>query len=516
MKRPSNVKADDRGARRLLGWLAIAAAAFWTYYYLLHFAWGPLKVDELYFAHVFWLMRQGLEPFTDFYSAHLPFYFWLVGLAVPDGAATDLSFVWVLRASAVLAALAYPALLYRLDRGSFVYLLPFLLAFLVWGRMAEIRPDTFGLLLFNFGWWWLLKGGERRHILLAALFSGLAVCFSARAAVMGVGMAAACAWLCLSRRDGGTFVRLALLGLGFASAAALFYAVDPARFELMIHSVYLEPSSVMPELTLVQRVLPFNRLILLVLIVAALGAAALALSRRQAGHRPLVIAIACATQLILILIVDPSPFQYVYGWAALPTLAGLALIGGVVGERRLHSGLAIIAAAGTAVMLCLSFAYLVSNGRSPRTGSILRITSDPPVDRGTLTQSTTPQLLAMMVSTEGQQALSNQLALLSEICGRIRGPALRIFYAETICLSDMRYDWPGLRWAPMFEGVTARGSRSEFERLIAERRPELVAWGKQHYRPRLNAWGRALLKDYEVYDGFALRSDVARKKTRRR
>jgi hypothetical protein len=48
-------------------------------------------------------------------------------------------------------------------------------------------------------------------------------------------------------------------------------------------------------------------------------------------------------------------------------------------------------------------------------------------------------------------------------------------------------------------------SRAEFEELFASNPPALVAWGKQHYLPKLNPWGRALLANYDIYDGYALR-----------
>ncbi|MGZ8999368.1 MAG: hypothetical protein ACXW2T_10995, partial [Allosphingosinicella sp.] len=98
--------------------------------------------------------------------------------------------------------------------------------------------------------------------------------------------------------------------------------------------------------------------------------------------------------------------------------------------------------------------------------------------------------------------------LLTEICRRVHGPVLAKFYAHPICLRDSRYDWAGLRW-PLLEDQSNRSTRAEFEALFAERPPALIAWGKLHYSPKLNPWGQRLLKDYEVYDAFALRRDIA-------
>ena len=55
---------------------------------------------------------------------------------------------------------------------------PYLLMFAVFGRIAEIRPDTFGLLLFNAAWLLLLK--DRKNAILAATIASLALLFSAR------------------------------------------------------------------------------------------------------------------------------------------------------------------------------------------------------------------------------------------------------------------------------------------------------------------------------------------------
>ena len=125
----------ERGSP-ILALLALLAAAFWLHYYFVHDVLGPLNIDELYFAHIFWLQREGLEQYSDFYSAHLPTYWWLLKPLVPAAAPTDLSFVWNLRAASLAFALVYPLLLWKLNRRDFLYLLPFLLFFLVFARMT--------------------------------------------------------------------------------------------------------------------------------------------------------------------------------------------------------------------------------------------------------------------------------------------------------------------------------------------------------------------------------------------
>jgi hypothetical protein len=185
-------------------------------------------------------------------------------------------------------------------------------------------------------------------------------------------------------------------------------------------------------------------------------------------------------------------------------LAGIGLLGRY-SVRGLHAGLAFASSALAIGMVSLSVGYTASSGGPPRPGSILRITYSEPLETAELRHAATPRLMAMMISTERQQGLWNHLAVLTEICRRTRGPVLAKFYAHPICARDARHDWAGLQWPAMLAGEPSAAPADEFEALFASRPPELVVWGKQHYSPGLTPWGRRLLKDYEVYDGFALR-----------
>lgn len=487
--------------------LALLACAFWIHYALVHDVLGLLTVDEIYFAHVFWLIRAGLEPYTDFYSTHLPAYFLLLGPLVPPAADPDLSFVWALRAVSAAVIAIHAGLLFSLFRRDFAFLLPLLLLFISFGRMAEIRPDTVGLLLFNLAWWQLLRGTGRDNILLAALFSAAALAFSARAAVMIVGMGLVCLLLCARRNDWRTLSWLVLMAVGTAAIVLVAFLADPQRISLIAASVYFDPVRLMPDLSLGQRILSLDRFGLLALILVAFAAGCAEAARGPARDLGLVVAGACLTQLVLVAL-DPSPFQYVYGWAMLPTLAGIGLLGRT-SVRGLHAGLAFAAAAFAIGLASFSLAYVARTGSAPRPGSVLRLSYDRPLDAAGLRRAPTERLLAMMVSTEGQQGLWNQLAVLTEICRRIRGPVLTKFYANPICLRDARYDWAGLQWPPLLEGSGSARSTEEFETLFANRPPHLVAWGKHHFSPGLTPWGRRLLRDYAVHDGFALRRDLA-------
>jgi hypothetical protein len=471
--------------------LAILAAVFAVHYYVLHELLGLLAVDEIYFAHVFWLLRHGLDLYTDFYANHLPTYFALLGPFLPAGGDSDLTFVWVLRSTCLLAAAAYVGMLWTLSRRDFLYLLPFLFLFLAFGRMTEIRPDTIGLLLFNAGWWLLLKDHSRRNILIAALLAGAALTFSARAAIMAVGMGLLMTWLCTVRRDWTTLKLLVAIGIAFFGLIGLAYAVLPERIGTIVRFVYLDPIEIMPKIPLSARLLPIDRLLMTALTAIALVAALI----RRSEARAQVVAFGCATQLVLI-VIDPSPFQYVYGWAAIPTLAGLSLIGDRFPDR-LHLGLVSVSAA-----LALFAAGLALGGPTQRPGSMLRLTYDRPFG-AELAKASTPELLRLATTTERQQGLWNQLALYSEICHRVPGPVVTKFYANMICQRDSLYYWA--RLPPILEDDLSIATRAEDERLFATHPPALVAWGKQHYRPRLNPWGRALLADYDVYDGYALK-----------
>jgi hypothetical protein len=209
------------------------------------------------------------------------------------------------------------------------------------------------------------------------------------------------------------------------------------------------------------------------LILVALIGLALAVSAR----RSIVITGACLTQLTMILI-DPSPFQYVYGWSAVPVIIGIC---------RFAPRLSVIAAAAPpALSLAAGIGYVVVKGHEPPPGSSLRLTLDAPI--GDPRRLDTPALVALMVSSDGQQALWNQLAIRAELCRRIHGSVLSVFSSHPICLFDSSFDWVQIRWKD--------------PRAMVERgRPELYIWGQQFDRQTRNA---ELPKGYVSFGGFAL------------
>lgn len=470
------------------GWVVAIASLCWTYYLVRRELLGPLPPDEIYFAHLIWMREVGLEQFSQFYSNHLPAYFAILGSLVSLRGPTDLSFVWTLNLLNALAVIAYATMLRAASREAMWPLLPILLAFLILGRMAEIRPDTVGLLLFNLAWLVVLKGHSRRHLLLAAATCLVACLFSARAMVMTVPFAALCVVIVWQRRDIGSFASLVGLVVVAASAIGALFLLFPGWISLVLESVYLEPSKVMPEVSLAQRFLTPDRTFLSA--VTALGLVGGLLTRNVA------VSIPAAGQLLL-LVLDPSPFQYVYGWALLPSLIGLYLLA----QRRFNHPAPVIAYCGlglTALFFAQCLAYPIIKGKNPPTGSVLRLTLDEPF--GPLAAKPTDELIDMMVSGVGQERLSNQIALREEICRRVKGAVLSVFANHPICLRDARYDWIEFSWSEVWNQNATRLEKAKFASFIATARPTLFIWGSRQPAP----WVADVLESYDVHGTYAI------------
>lgn len=442
-------------ANTLAPWLIAAGIAFWGLYFLVQKL--PLTGDEAYFAHVSWLLRHGARQYVDFYSNHLPLYFQAIGAILPAG--EGVAFVWWLRALSLLVVVAYAFMLRPA-------LWPFLLIFLTLGRMVEIRPDTIGLLLFNAAWLVLLK--DPRKLLWAAGLAALALLFSARAAVMMVPMAGLC--LILARHRPWP-----LLGLGaaFVAGIGLIALIDLAWFLLVVRSVYLEPAALLAGVPFTERFLWPERLILVAMIAAALIAALLRIRRGEGRAQDAVIAVATASQLALIAL-DPGPYEYVYGWAMIPTLIGLPGTPVQRAAAPLALALAIVA---------LAAAYPLLKGRAPRQSSFLYLGIERPLSGAEVRAMPTTTLIPLLYD---RHALWNQLRVRDEICRRVRGKVLANFWYQPICLPDALHDWIGITWP------------KGFDRLHRDP-PALLIWGERGRRPV------ELLHDYEEGPGFAFR-----------
>jgi hypothetical protein len=443
--------------------------AFWLWYWIVQRVLGPFGADDTFFLHMFWMLKNGARQYTDFYSYHLPAYFALITPLLPAGG--DLGFAWWFRIMAVLIAAAYAAVTRPV-------LWPFLFAFLVFGRMTEIRPDTIGLLLFNFAWLMLLKG--RPNLYAAAALSALALLFSARAAIMMIGMIILLLWL--ARTDRRVILRLVSMGMAYLLVVAMVALAYPLWFETMLRSVFIDTVGLFPRMGVAERFLELERLAMVGMIMAALAAAAVAFWRDRSNGNAQVIAAACLSQMALIF-ADPLPYGYVYGWAMIPTLAGLALAARLIGNK---DRLLPLAAFGSALaMLAVTLSYPLRNG-PPAPDSFARLTPIPRLPGEAISRATTPQLVALILRPRNPR---DQLAVREEICRRMSGTVATHFWYQPVCMKDAMHNWIGQTW-----------TRQELDRLIATRPPQLIVWGAQ---PR---WPDALLDGYSEHPGFAIRN----------
>jgi hypothetical protein len=178
------------------------------------------------------------------------------------------------------------------------------------------------------------------------------------------------------------------------------------------------------------------------------------------------------------------PYGYVYGWALIPTLAGLTLAARLIGnnERFLPT-----AAFGSALaMLAVTLSYPLRKG-PPAPDSYARLTPIPRLPDEAISRATTPQLVAL---TLGSRNPWDQLAVREEICRRMSGTVATHFWYQPVCMKDAMHNWIGQTW-----------TRQDLERLTATRPPQLIVWGT---RAR---WPAALLDGYSEYPGFAIRNE---------
>lgn len=498
---------------KLLKALAWFGLAFWLYYAFLRQVAGPLNFDEIYFAHHLWLLNQGKRQYVDFFSGHLPAYFHLLKPLVSalSQAPADLAFVFGVRALSALVIAAYLALAWVTLRKAFpdgarAGLLgsgAVMLVFVVLARMVELRSDTFGLLLVNAAWAAALCTRTPRTTIAACVLAGLALLFSARAAGMVAVMGLLLFYLAVRSHDWAS-VRAMLWVAGlFAGGALLMYLADPEWVALVVRSCFLEPARSQTRLPLTEILFAPERLPLTVLIVAGLGAGILLL-RRGNAERGLVIAVACAAQVLMIL-ADPAPHQYVYGWAALPAVAGLVSASGALAV--------VFPAAIAAAVLGASVGYSMLHGEPPRASSYFRLTFDARLGEDEVARLATPALVAMLVNDKRQMNLGNQLRVRSEVCRRLRGAVLTTFDTHPVCLDDAMFHWTGQQWPPLVAGEQPRRgamSQEAFEQAFAIARPRLFIWGRRYGEPRtlLPAARQMLACCYDIGDGFAIAREI--------
>lgn len=472
---------------------------------------GPLNPDEVMFSHVLWLTLEGKRQYIDFYSYHLPTYFYLQGLLLSHGNEDSLSFIWAVRLSNLAIVAVYAALLVAVERRTALYLMPLLFLMLAVSRMVEVRPDTFGLVAFNASWALLLLGKPRRWVAPATALAIFGAACSARGIVMGLGFGAALAWLAFVEGNARFVVIPAAVLLGAFAVGVAAYGLEPAYVQLMLRSSLLDPAGILPWLSLAQRVVAFDRAPQIVLAVIASLFGAGAVLRNQDRGRSGVIAIAALAQLFLIF-VDPSPFPYVYGWAIIPCLAGLSLAGTLL-SMDARKWLAVLGAACAAAIAAATMAYLLFGGRVPPVGSNYRVLLDRPIDAASVVRMPIEELVALELSREHQQSLTNQLLVREELCRRIDGQVLAAWQTHPICVHDANYNWFSVKWPDIGRDVPPAGHEPWFERMFTSTPPDLFIWEVPGASPTLGRWVLNLLGTYKIEPGFAIRGDLTARPT---
>lgn len=493
---------------RLAAAAAWAGAAFWLYYTVLRQVAGPLGPDEIYFSHVLWLVSEGRRQYIDFYSHHLPTYFDLLKPMVRalSASSADLDFLVGVRALSGLIVLVYAGLAWRVHRSAaaqtgrpgLVAAVALMLLFVAVARMVEVRTDTFGLLLVNAAWALVLVAASRRRMLLAAALAGFAILFSARAAVMGAVLGACLLVLAARARDGASLRGLVAVAAGFIAAAAGLYLLEPEWVATVIRFCF-QDAKLPVHTPLLHRYLLPDRLPCALLIAAGL-AGGIRMARAGQWERGFIVAAACGGQLLMIAI-DPNPFAYVYGWAAIPAVLGvLSLSRGVA---------AWFPAAVAGALVALSAAYVVRHGQIPPAVSIYSLDFDATLDAAELRRLPTPELVGLLVSDRRQKNLLSQLRVRSEACRRLSRRVLTTWDTHPICLHDTLHDWGGLRWPALQEGEAPPWgaiSLQAFESGLMRDPPAVFIWAHrwQPPRPLLPAARQMLGCCYDIHDGYAI------------
>jgi len=348
--------------------------------------------------------------------------------------------------------------------------------------------------------------------LLAAVYALAALAFSARAAVMILGFTAALLFLIWRERNVRLFLALAGVALGAALAFGAAVVADPDYWSVVGHAAFLEPRSMMPELSYSTRLFVPQRATMLAIMLAALLFQVGLFIRNRACDTHVVSAIAIMVQLVLVL-VDPSPGEYAYGYALIPVMFGLSQLHAWRELFRFNSERLLPLATLTITLgltgLCL--AYPLLKGKLPPAGSVLRMSIDRPLDQQAIDRIDDVTLVGMMVS-RNRHNLTDELRIRSAVCARFRGTVVAVFPSHPICKFDPAPAWHHLLWPPFPDekrDTTAAEQRAATA-LFSGALPDLVIWGMQ-FRDHMPApdWLLKRLGDcYEMHAGFALRRET--------
>jgi hypothetical protein len=299
-------------------------------------------------------------------------------------------------------------------------------------------------------------------------------------------------------RDWTRFRALVALAGGFVAAGLVLYLAAPQWVATVIRYCFLD-AKLPALLSFPQRFLLPDRFPLVLLICVGL-LSGIRMARNGHKERGFIVAAACGGQLLMIAL-DPNPFQYVYGWAAVPAVVGI-----LFASRWLA---AYFPFAVAMAVMGLSIALTLRNGHVPPTASPYRLTYDAPLDQRDLERLATPELIALMISDKHQKNLESQLRVRSEVCRRLPGSVAATWDAHPACLHDTMHDWAGLRWPALQEGeAPSQGAMpaQEFENMLMQARPKIFIWAHRWEPPRpLLPQARQMLACcYDIYDGFAI------------
>ena len=352
----------------------------------------------------------------------------------------------------------------------------------------------------NGAWAILLVSGRRRAVVLAAVLACAAALFSARGFFILGGVGAYCIFRCINRRDTKLF--LALAGLAAAQLAVLLalWFANPDFVGAAVKATFITPIGVVRPLSMAQKLGSLTNLMLVALYIGALAYAV----QSRGDRRQQVVAFAVASQLIL-LALDPAPYNYVYGWAAIPAIAAVADFSNKTRNGR-HLVEPLIGIAITALFAAPPIAYLVVKGHQPPYGSTYRLVADASVDPTELARLNDAQLAYFSLSAKGQETLQGQLATFAAICARFQPTVLTRFALNPVCLRDTQYEWTGLTMPSLSEHPTSQATkRADFVHAFASRPPTLFIWKSPDEHGQLDPWVERLLTGYEVHDGYAIR-----------
>lgn len=525
--------------------LGLAAAILWIAYAITQKAFW-MRGDEISFAHEFWLQKAGLVQYDDYSSHFFPTYFKVFGPIASALTPTDnaLGFVYGLKIANLAFFAAYIAILWDIARSLerhfqiaparllFIALLPALMLFIVFGRMVEIRPDTVSLLLVNIFWWGLFRHELARKQGSGSAFwlivSGLAILtaglFAARALVILALVTPIFFYVMFSTRDGRIIKPVLMVAAAILLVMASIYLfVARELVHTAIENGIFKPGGLAPRSLAVKLAHPLRGGLLVALMGLAVLICLLRILRPRYGRRLFTLILAAIAAQLGLLLIDPAPYGYAYGYALMPTLFCLPFLGDAWTRPDTETAgwkpLAGYAAMALLLLGSIAAFGILRTTTAPQKAipGVLRLLPDRTITQETLSEAGVPELAAMLAEQRYDQNLFNQIQVREALCARVEGPVLSIFAGHPICKRDALYDWMQVYWpvtvyetTPNMMHLENSISEDAFTGALSDIRPGLIFWsfvkadGNEVNPP--SAWLKDVLSEhYAVYQGFALR-----------